>query len=1084
MSDSKLGKNYAKAEALYDAGDFGPLPKTTYDDALLSCLETYAIAPKVTKLSLSGCAQLSDEAISEVLNRCPNLQSLNLSGTATTAPFTTRQQGVAAVRRYYAQLALGSVTCTKLKVVIMGKGTAGKTSLVRALQALESGGGERPELPELDDRTIGVEMTLLFDTFAVHDFGGQPEYYPWHKLFLSREALYLLVADLSEGIDECVAALEEQLSILSASVPGAVVLVVLTKTDLVAQEKVGAGVVEVERRLFEWRDSRRLRRNEDRRGGFEEVDQEEGVAAAPSSTPRIQFPILCASSVTQEGIRETRDRMMEAATGAAGKGESASGDGSGASLEASAAAAEASSLSSSSSSSLSSNSGGGVKLFPKFNSQIPMTYEKVRVLFDAIMTGERDLAKAVDSNLLLEADAKKARTTVHFLRFKELLKIWNAVLAKLPVLRKKFDDSKSDPEQVLRDALDMLEGEGTALHSKLSGLVHLNPTWLASCVRPLADHRLHTIERRRAIAESWVARCSKRVEHSGWLEKKSDHLKQWRRRFFAFSFAPMPFLIYFKDEKDKAKERGRLALTGASVGLGKAPTELIVADEPRKTSFVLRATTQEERDQWIDWITGVEFSAELFSGTHHDAVKLLEDYAERGIASPSLLRELLQEDVLNRFDVDFEVVLRLLKEHKLLFPIVVSSTIRNSLTGDRSGGGGGAAAEEATSGWVVPVKLPSSPPDGFEAACALEEGDSAWEVIGHFGIFYLPPGLVQMTIAALHQLGQYVEYYQQGGFVQTDDLTMKYVCYFDLVDFRLVLRVQGTADRMRMKRQLEVMMREVDQVASNFSGLELEFDYKPREVRDRDAENARVAEDLREQRELRQRTLQVGAAQQQLELHKERQEHIELLKGRLLRLKREDELEYGKVWDSMDTEHLLASSAALARAHAGSSSVQQSTSFENADDLLTEAAEAQPIMLESMRKAIAAFPGSHFDAGPLKRRERIVEKVEKEYGGDYARVVDVVRASAVFQNAADLARLVGSLSNDGATEVKVVRVKDRFSNPVSGGYRDMLLNVRVGDLKHVGELQLHIESIKAIKPKAHRLYDLLRSYGWEGESLS
>ena len=98
--------------------------------------------------------------------------------------------------------------------------------------------------------------------------------------------------------------------------------------------------------------------------------------------------------------------------------------------------------------------------------------------------------------------------------------------------------------------------------------------------------------------------------------------------------------------------------------------------------------------------------------------------------------------------------------------------------------------------------------------------------------------------------------------------------------------------------------------------------------------------------------------------------------------------------------------------------------------------------------------------------------------------MDVVRASVVFQNAADLARLIGSLSDDEATEVKVVRVKDRFSIPVSGGYRDMLLNVRVGDLQHVGELQLHIESIKAIKPKAHRLYDLLRSYGWEGESLS
>ena len=148
MDGSKLRKNYAKAEALYDAGDFGPLSKTTNDDALLSCLETYAIAPKVTKLSLSGCSRITDAAIHRTLNQCPNLKSLNLFGTATTVPFTTRQQGVAAVRRYLAQLALGSVTCTKLKAVIMGKGTAGKTSLVRALQALQKGDGAPPDLPE------------------------------------------------------------------------------------------------------------------------------------------------------------------------------------------------------------------------------------------------------------------------------------------------------------------------------------------------------------------------------------------------------------------------------------------------------------------------------------------------------------------------------------------------------------------------------------------------------------------------------------------------------------------------------------------------------------------------------------------------------------------------------------------------------------------------------------------------------------------------------------------------------------------------------------------------------------------------
>ena len=65
----------------------------------------------------------------------------------------------------------------------------------------------------------------------------------------------------------------------------------------------------------------------------------------------------------------------------------------------------------------------------------------------------------------------------------------------------------------------------------------------------------------------------------------------------------------------------------------------------------------------------------------------------------------------------------------------------------------------------------------------------------------------------------------------------------------------------------------------------------------------------------------------------------------------------------------------------------------------------------------------------LKSKKRIVEKVEKEYAGKYSKVVDIVRASAVFDNAADLARLVASLSDDGATEVKVVRVKDREEIP-------------------------------------------------------
>ena len=90
--------------------------------------------------------------------------------------------------------------------------------------------------------------------------------------------------------------------------------------------------------------------------------------------------------------------------------------------------------------------------------------------------------------------------------------------------------------------------------------------------------------------------------------------------------------------------------------------------ERSRTSSV---RSRKSADRWIDWISGVAFSAELFSGTHNSAVKLLEDYAECGIASPSLVRELLQEDVLNRFEVGFHVVLGLLQSTSCSSPFVL-----------------------------------------------------------------------------------------------------------------------------------------------------------------------------------------------------------------------------------------------------------------------------------------------------------------------------------------------------------------------------------------------------------------------------
>ena len=54
-----------------------------------------------------------------------------------------------------------------------------------------------------------------------------------------------------------------------------------------------------------------------------------------------------------------------------------------------------------------------------------MAYEKVRSLFDAIRTGEHDLARAIETNFRADEGSP---TTKHFIRFPELLKVWKKAI--------------------------------------------------------------------------------------------------------------------------------------------------------------------------------------------------------------------------------------------------------------------------------------------------------------------------------------------------------------------------------------------------------------------------------------------------------------------------------------------------------------------------------------------------------------------------------------------------------------------------------------------------------------------------------
>ena len=137
--------------------------------------------------------------------------------------------------------------------------------------------------------------------------------------------------------------------------------------------------------------------------------------------------------------------------------------------------------------------------------------------------------------------------------------------------------------------------------------------------------------------------------------------------------------------------------------------------------------------------------------------------------------------------------------------------------------------------------------------------------------------------------------------------------------------------------------------------------------------------------------------------------------------------------------------------------------------LFAHAAEAKPYV-DDLTRQVADKSNGEAILAPLKSVERAAQKIQVDYNGDASQLLDVVRSSVVVDSTSDLQVARQTLETQG----DVVRVKDRFTNPAPGGYRDMLYNVRAPN-GHIGEVQLHLRQILEAKSGAgHAIYEQIR----------
>ncbi|AFY80496.1 COR domain-containing protein [Oscillatoria acuminata] len=183
----------------------------------------------LTQLDL-GDNQLS--ALPPEIGQLSNLTTLELSGNPLTSPPPEIvEQGTKAVLAYLREQLHAKQPQWVSKLIVVGEGGVGKTSLLKALRG-EPFNPQESTTHGIDIRTLEflhpskLDVTMQLNAW---DFGGQQIYHATHQFFLTNRSLFLLAWNARYGYEQ--GKLYYWLDTLSSLAPDSPILLIATQID-------------------------------------------------------------------------------------------------------------------------------------------------------------------------------------------------------------------------------------------------------------------------------------------------------------------------------------------------------------------------------------------------------------------------------------------------------------------------------------------------------------------------------------------------------------------------------------------------------------------------------------------------------------------------------------------------------------------------------------------------------------------------------------------------------------------------------------------------------------------------------------